>query len=123
MLRVIDQYWVEHLTNMDNMRQGVGLHAVAQRDPLAVYKNEGHELFQNMMDGVRHDLVHNIFNLNIQRGQAPKQTASPMAKVVNANRGDMKKTAEKVEGKKIGRNDPCPCGSGKKYKHCCGKNE
>ena len=123
MLRVIDQYWVEHLTNMDNMRQGVGLHAVAQRDPLAVYKNEGHELFQNMMDGVRHDLVHNIFNLNIQRGPAPKQTASPMAKVVNANRGDMKKTAEKVEGKKIGRNDPCPCGSGKKYKHCCGKNE
>jgi preprotein translocase subunit SecA len=67
--------------------------------------------------------VHNIFNLNIQRGPAPKQTASPMAKVVNANRGDMKKTAEKVEGKKIGRNDPCPCGSGKKYKHCCGKNE
>jgi preprotein translocase subunit SecA len=122
MLRVIDQYWVEHLTNMDNMRQGVGLHAVAQRDPLAVYKNEGHELFQNMMDGVRHDLVHNIFNLNITRGPAPKQTASPMAKVANATRGgDAKKQAEKVEGKKIGRNDPCPCGSGKKYKHCCGQ--
>jgi preprotein translocase subunit SecA len=122
MLRVIDTYWVEHLTNMDNMRQGVGLHAVAQRDPLAVYKNEGHELFDGMMEGVRHDLVHNIFNLNVTKGPPPKQTASPMAKVANATRGDGNgKQAEKIEGKKIGRNDPCPCGSGKKYKHCCGK--
>jgi preprotein translocase subunit SecA len=123
MLRVIDNYWVEHLTNMDNMRQGVGLHAVAQRDPLAVYKNEGHDLFEGMMEGVRHDLVHNIFNLTITKGPPPpKQTASPMAKVANATRGgDAGKQAEKIEGKKIGRNDPCPCGSGKKYKHCCGK--
>jgi preprotein translocase subunit SecA len=122
MLRVIDTYWVEHLTNMDNMRQGVGLHAVAQRDPLAVYKNEGHELFDGMMEGVRHDLVHNIFNLNVTKGPPPKQTASPMAKAANATRGDGNgKQAEKIEGKKIGRNDPCPCGSGKKYKHCCGK--
>jgi len=122
MLRVIDTYWVEHLTNMDNMRQGVGLHAVAQRDPLAVYKNEGHELFDGMMEGVRHDLVHNIFNLNVTKGPPPKQTASPMAKVANASRGgDIGKQAEKIDGKKIGRNDPCPCGSGKKYKHCCGK--
>jgi preprotein translocase subunit SecA len=123
MLRVIDNYWVEHLTNMDNMRQGVGLHAVAQRDPLVVYKNEGHELFQGMMDGIRHDLVHNIFNINITKGPPPpKQTASPMAKVANATRGgDSGKPTEKVAGKKIGRNDPCPCGSGKKYKHCCGQ--
>jgi len=124
MLRVIDNYWVEHLTNMDNMRQGVGLHAVAQRDPLAVYKNEGHDLFEGMMEGIRHDLVHNIFNLNVTKGPPPKQTASPMAKVANASRGgDSGKPSEKVEGKKIGRNDPCPCGSGKKYKHCCGKSE
>jgi preprotein translocase subunit SecA len=64
-LRVVDNYWVEHLTNMDNMRQGVGLHTIAQRDPLAVYKYEGHELFDGMMEGVRHDLVHNIFSFNI----------------------------------------------------------
>jgi preprotein translocase subunit SecA len=122
MLRVIDNYWVEHLTNMDNMRQGVGLHAVAQRDPLAVYKNEGHDMFEGMMEGVRHDLVHNIFNLTVTKGPPPKQTASPMAKVANATRGgNAGKQAEKIEGKKIGRNDPCPCGSGKKYKHCCGK--
>jgi preprotein translocase subunit SecA len=123
MLRVIDNYWVEHLTNMDNMRQGVGLHAVAQRDPLAVYKNEGHELFDGMMDGVRHDLVHNIFNITVTKTPPPKQTASPMAKVAAASRGGSPtKQAEKIEGKKVGRNDPCPCGSGKKYKHCCGQN-
>jgi preprotein translocase subunit SecA len=124
MLRIIDSYWVEHLTNMDNMRQGVGLHAVAQRDPLAVYKSEGHELFENMEAGIRHDLVHNIFHMNVTKGPPPKQTASPMAKVANASRGGAatSKVAEKVEGKKVGRNDPCPCGSGKKYKHCCGSN-
>ena len=124
MLRIIDNYWVEHLTNMDNMRQGVGLHAVAQRDPLAVYKNEGHELFDGMMEGVRHDLVHNIFNITVTKTPPPKQTASPMAKVAAASRGGSPtKQAEKIEGKKVGRNDPCPCGSGKKYKHCCGQNQ
>jgi preprotein translocase subunit SecA len=122
MLRIIDNYWVEHLTNMDNMRQGVGLHAVAQRDPLQVYKKEGLELFDDMMDGIRHDMVHNIFNMNITKGTPPpKQTASPMAKAAKASGGDMGKGAEKVDGKKVGRNDPCPCGSGKKYKHCCGQ--
>ena len=125
LLRIIDTYWVEHLTNMENMRQGVGLHAVAQRDPLVVYKNEGHELFENMMAGIRHDLVHNIFHMNITKNPPPKQTASPMAKVANASRGGAaaSKVTEKVEGKKVGRNDPCPCGSGKKYKHCCGANQ
>ena len=109
MLRVIDNYWVEHLTNMDNMRQGVGLHAVAQRDPLALYKREGHELFEGMMEGIRHDLVHNIFNLNVTKGPPPKQTASPMAKVANASRGgDIGKQAEKIEGKKMGETTPAP---------------
>jgi preprotein translocase subunit SecA len=123
MLRIIDNYWVEHLTNMDNMRQGVGLHAIAQRDPLVVYKSEGHVLFEDMMAGIRHDMVHNIFNMNITRNPPPKQTASPMAKVATASRGGTGKQAEKIDGKKVGRNDPCPCGSGKKYKHCCGANQ
>jgi len=122
MLRIIDNYWVDHLTSMDNMRQGIGLQAIGQ-DPLPLYKRKGHELFEGMMEGIRHDLVHNIFNINVTKGPPPKQTASLMAKVVNASRGgDSGKPAEKVEGKKIGRNDPCPCGSGKKYKHCCGKS-
>jgi preprotein translocase subunit SecA len=138
MLRVIDEHWVQHLTDMDHMRAGVGLQAVAQRDPLAVYKNEGHAMFQSMMESIRHKVALTIFHVNIQRQPPqkqsaspqsrpavhpiPKQTTSPMAKVAAASRGnaDVKQTA-KVAGKKVGRNDPCPCGSGKKYKHCCGK--
>jgi preprotein translocase subunit SecA len=122
MLRIVDNHWVEHLTNMDYMRQGVGLQAVAQQDPLAVYKREGHALFDGMMASIRHDLVHTIFNVNVTKGPPPKQTASPMAKVAAINRGgDNSKQTARVASKKVGRNDPCPCGSGKKYKHCCGK--
>jgi len=138
MLRVIDNLWVDHLTSMDYIRQGVGLQAIAHLDPLAVYKKEGHALFESLMASIRHDVVHTIFHVNIQRQPAQKQgaqqmsrpavqtitkqTASPMAKVAAASRGnaDVKQPA-KVAGKKVGRNDPCPCGSGKKYKHCCGK--
>ena len=116
-----DNYWVDHLTSMDNMRQGIGLQAIGQ-DPLPLYKREGHALFEGMMAGIRQDIVHIIFNMNITKGPAPKQTASPMAKVADATRGGGNgKQAEKIDGKKIGRNDPCPCGSGKKYKHCCGQ--
>lgn len=122
MLRAIDSHWVRHLTEMDHMRTEVGLQAVAQRDPLVVYKSEGSALFQDMMTSIRHDLTHTFFHVNIQRQPAPRQTASPMAKVVAANRpGDANKQLARVGGKKVGRNDPCPCGSGKKYKHCCGK--
>jgi len=105
------------------MRTGVGLQAVAQRDPLAVYKREGHEMFQAMMASVRHTLVHTIYHINIQvnQGAPTKQTMSPMAKVVGNNRGNETRPEAKVGGKKIGRNDPCPCGSGKKYKNCCGR--
>ncbi|MBN1643636.1 MAG: preprotein translocase subunit SecA [Dehalococcoidales bacterium] len=122
MLKTIDDHWVEHLTNMDYMRQGVGLRAVAQQDPLAAYKREGHTLFDGMMAGIQHKLVHTIFNVSITKGPPTKQTASPMAQVADASRaGGNVKPTEKVAGKKVGRNDPCPCGSGKKYKHCCGK--
>jgi preprotein translocase subunit SecA len=138
MLRVIDNLWVDHLTTMDYFRQGVGLQAVAQQDPLAYYKREAGELFDSLIASIRHDVVHLIFHVNVQpqtqqkgaqqaRRPAiqtiPKQAVSPMAKVAAASRGvsDMKQTV-KVGGKKVGRNDPCPCGSGKKYKYCCGKS-
>jgi len=125
MLRIIDEYWIDNLTSMDNMRQGIGLQALGatnEKGALHLYKKEGNNIFDGMMEGVRHDLVHNIFNLNVTKGPPPKQTASPMAKVANATRGGGNgKQADKIEGKKIGRNDPCPCGSGKKYKHCCGQ--
>jgi len=116
MLRIIDTLWVEHLTIMEHMRQGIGLQAVGQRDPLVAYKREGHNLFQNLLDTIQHDVVHSIYHVGIARREAPPKPPTP----VQAG-GDGQKQKMKVGGKKVGRNDPCPCGSGKKYKHCCGR--
>jgi preprotein translocase subunit SecA len=103
MLRVIDRLWMEHLTRMEELRQGVGLRAIGQEQPLIVYKREGQALFDALLASIQHDVAHTIYRVGITR-EAPQQ----------------KKEAVPV-GKKVGRNDPCPCGSGKKYKHCCGK--
>jgi preprotein translocase subunit SecA len=103
MLRAIDRRWVDHLTNMEEMRQGIGLQSLAQRDPLVAYKREGHAMFQDLMEGVRHDIVHTIYRVGIVRQEKPKEREKAPV------------------GGHIGRNDPCPCGSGKKYKKCCGK--
>jgi len=102
MLRIIDKLWMEHLTTMDHMRQGIGLRAVAQQNPLAVYKKEGHILFDGLLSSIQHDVVYSIYHVGISR-EPPRKKEVVMA------------------GKKVGRNDLCPCGSGKKYKHCCGK--
>jgi preprotein translocase subunit SecA len=114
MLRIIDMLWVEHLTMMEHMRQGIGLQAAGQRDPLVAYKREGHNLFQNLLSTIQHDVVHSIYR--VVRREAPPKAPAP----VQAG-GDGQKQRLRVGGKKIGRNDPCPCGSGKKYKHCCGR--
>ena len=103
MLRAIDRRWVEHLTAMENMRQGIGLQSLAQRDPLVAYKWEGHEMFQNLMAGIQHDIVHMIYHVGIVKQEKPREREKAPV------------------GATIGRNDPCPCGSGKKYKKCCGK--
>jgi preprotein translocase subunit SecA len=103
MLRVIDRLWMDHLTEMEHLRQGIGLRAVGQEQPLVVYKREGHASFEALLAGIQHDVVHSIYHVGITK-EAPQK----------------KKVAVPV-GKKVGRNDPCPCGSGKKYKHCCGK--
>lgn len=102
MLRVIDRLWIEHLTAMDHMRLGIGLRAVAQQKPLDVYKREGQVYFDTLLTGIRHDVACSIYHVGIRKETPRKQ------KVV-------------IAGKKVGRNDPCPCGSGKKYKYCCGK--
>jgi len=103
MLRVIDRLWMDHLTDMEHLRQGIGLRAVGQEQPLMVYKREGHASFEALLAGIQHDVVHSVYHVGIAKGTPQK-----------------KKEAVPV-GKKVGRNDPCPCGSGKKYKHCCGK--
>ena len=103
MLRVIDRLWMEHLTAMEHLRQGIGLRAVGQEQPLVVYKREGHAYFEALLASIQHDVAHTIYHVGLAK-DAPQK----------------KKEAVPV-GKRSGRNDPCPCGSGKKYKHCCGK--
>ena len=122
MLRIIDSLWVEHLTMMEHMRQGAGLMGVAQRDPLVAYKRQGHEQFQFLLSTIQHDVAHTIYHVRIEKKEAPRPAPSPMAQVASGAGGSTKvKKKMRVGGKKIGRNDPCPCGSGKKYKHCCGR--
>ncbi len=102
MLRVIDKLWMEHLTAMEHMRQGIGLRAAGQQNPLGVYKTEGHALFEALLASIQHDIVHSIYHVGISK-ESPRRKQAVVA------------------GKKVGRNDPCPCGSGKKYKYCCGR--
>jgi preprotein translocase subunit SecA len=121
MLRIIDTAWVEHLTAMDNMRQGIGLQAVAQRDPLVAYKRQSHEMFDDLMAGIQNSVVRSIFKMTIKKGAPPPKPVNVMAKATGEDKESKMQKAPKVEGKTIGRNDPCPCGSGKKYKKCCGQ--
>lgn len=115
MLHVIDRLWMEHLMAMEYMRQGIGLRAVAQQQPLVVYKKEGHALFQGLREGIRHDVPAAMFRVSVKTRQpSTQQPRSRPAAHAPA------RTAAVAGGRKTGRNDPCPCGSGRKYKHCCG---
>ena len=127
MLRVVDANWVQHLTAMENLRQGIGLHAYGQRDPLVMYKTEGHAKFQDLQTGIQHDIVHTIYHIGVSpsgndksrsggRGKPPNGGASVMTRVM----GNRSREPATSGGRKVGRNEQCPCGSGKKYKRCHG---
>jgi len=117
MLRTIDNLWREHLTAMEHMRQQAGWQSLRQIKPVDAYKSAGFRQFQVLLDTIHQDVVHTIFHVGIIRREARKR-APVMAQ---AEAGGSRKKRLKVKGKKIGRNEPCPCGSGKKYKYCCGR--
>jgi preprotein translocase subunit SecA len=125
LLRAIDVHWVNHLTAMENLRTGIGLHAIGQRDPLVMYRTEGHKTFQELLQRMQYDVVHTLFHVTVtrrpvngaQKREEDMVKASPMQAVTGQRR-----QAAAVGGPKVGRNAPCPCGSGKKYKRCCGAN-
>jgi preprotein translocase subunit SecA len=123
MLRTIDSHWVQHLTAMENLRQGIGLHAFGQRDPLVMFKREGYQMFQDLQDSIQHDIVHTIFRVGLvsqpgTRGaQRPRSIETPISRIASQEKQAQAKT---TGSGKIGRNDQCPCGSGKKYKRCHG---
>jgi preprotein translocase subunit SecA len=122
MLAVIDKLWVEHLTAMDELREGVGLQAYGQQDPLVVYKTQGFKYFQQLLDNIQHDVAYAMFRVQPVTAQQPVRTQlTEEAANPSSGGGDGRNGATKQrKSRKVGVNDPCPCGSGKKYKHCHG---
>jgi preprotein translocase subunit SecA len=122
LLAVIDKLWVEHLTTMDELRQGVGLQAYGQRDPLVVYKTEGFRMFNLLTEHIQHDLVRSIYRVKPVIAQEPVRTAISEKEVTTNAPEDTSNGSATVrrKGRKVRPNEPCPCGSGKKYKHCHG---
>ena len=118
-LRVVDEYWMDHLDAMTDLRQGIGLRAYGQNDPVVEYKREGYEMFENMIDSIREEIVRRMFLVQVKPQTEIKR--EKVAKVTSeGGAGDKTvKRQPQVRKAKVGRNDPCPCGSGKKYKNCC----
>ena len=123
MLKVVDSHWMQHLDAMDMLREGVGLRAYGQRDPLVEYKLEAYDMFQAMIDAIQDDVVRYMYRVNVVT--QPKVEDRLQNATVNNPSGDSEADAKKpvVKGEEIGRNDTCPCGSGKKYKNCCGSEK
>lgn len=138
MLKVVDQKWMDHIDAMDDLKEGIGLRAYGQKDPVAQYRIEGFDMFDEMVAEIQKDVVKILLNIQkageLKREQTAKITSVAQAtldsiNVVSENKpqvpetSDVKRTPVVNQGPKVGRNDPCPCGSGKKYKNCCGRNE
>ncbi len=117
-LRVVDEYWMDHIDAMDDLRQGIRLRAYAQTDPVVEYKREGFEMFEAMTDAIKEEIVRRVFLVRLKTNEEVKRER--VAKVTGEGAGDKTVKRQPVVKKiKIGPNDPCPCGSGKKYKKCC----
>ena len=121
LLRVVDEFWMDHIDAMHELRRGIGLRAYAQTDPVIAYKKESLEMFEEMISAIQDETVRRLFSVRIRKDEEIKRERVATGITENmGGDGTVKKQPRKVS--KIGRNDPCPCGSGKKYKHCCGRN-
>jgi preprotein translocase subunit SecA len=121
MLQIVDNQWKDHLLSMDHLRDGIGLRGYAQVDPLREYQREGYDIFMNLVHRIKADQVGAIFHLQVRPHQElPEETRKPRQLAFSHGNGSSP-APTKRNAKKVGRNDPCPCGSGKKFKKCCGK--
>ena len=121
LLRVVDEYWMDHIDAMTDLRQGIRLRAYAQTDPIIAYKKESLDMFEEMISGIQSETVRRLYSVRLKKDEEIKRerVAKATGESVGGD-GTVKKQPRRVQ--KIGRNDPCPCGSGKKYKNCCGRN-
>ena len=120
-LRILDQNWTSHIDKMDGLRQGIGFNSYAQQNPLQIYQQRGYQMFEEMMDKIRREVLRYLCHVQIRQNIEREDNTKNIS--TNQNVEDTLKAKPKVNKAKVGRNDPCPCGSGKKYKNCCGKNE
>ena len=123
MLQNVDSLWKDHLLSMDHLKEGIGLRGYAQQNPLIVYKKEGFEMFQDMIDRIKEETLGILFRIQIEKPDRIEALHPPKEQDLIFGRGDGQSGKKPVRraAKKVGRNDPCPCGSGKKFKKCCGK--
>ena len=120
LLRVVDQKWMDHIDNMDHLKQGMGLRAYKQEDPIQAYQMEGSDMFETMIEGIKTETVKFLFHVRVEKPVEREQVAEE----TSASHGEEDKSLKKEpvrNDNKVGRNDPCTCGSGKKYKNCCGR--
>ena len=124
LLQNVDRHWMDHIDAMDELRNGIRLRAYAQHNPVVEYRNEGYDMFNAMSESIREDTAKMMLTVRIVRHEdlERKQVATATAENVGGD-GTRSKTVVKTKAQKIGRNDPCPCGSGKKYKKCCGSED
>jgi len=125
MLKVVDEKWMNHIDNMDELKDGIGLRAYGQKDPVVQYRIEGSDMFEQMVNDIKTDVVKILLNIHkageMRRKETVKITSASQENLNNLDKDTVRKETVKNEGPNVGRNDPCPCGSGKKYKQCCGK--
>ena len=122
MLQIIDTQWKDHLLAMDHLKEGIGLRGYGQRDPLVEYKKEAFDMFADMISRISTEVLKRLFKIQVQKRETIKKEPVSQARL-NYNRGEGLSTVQTVRrSKKVGRNEPCPCGSGKKFKKCCGMN-
>ena len=121
MLRVVDEYWMDNIDAMDDLKQGIGLRAYGQHDPVVAYKEEGYQMFESMIESIKEETVRRMFLVRVQPQQEVKrEKVAKETGAAGASDGSaVKKAPIRNASKKVGPNDPCPCGSGKKYKKCC----
>ena len=119
LLQCVDNHWIDHIDAMDQLRQGIGLRALGQQDPVIAYKMEGFDMFDDMVKHIQEDTVRYLFNITIE--QQPNERQSIVDVDTLSSPSDLADKSPMVKERTVGRNEPCPCGSGKKFKHCCGK--
>ena len=119
LLGAVDRRWMDHIDAMTELRDGIGLRAYGQKNPVIEYKREGYDMFEEMVHLIQEDTLRRLYFTVLAKPVERRQVATPVA----ASHGEPEKKAPKKAAVKVGRNDPCPCGSGKKYKNCCGRTE